>query len=144
MHPNKNIKVFLVDDDAFNLTLTQQQLLNLGYANVAAFENGTDCLNNLAEKPEVVFLDHTMEGVTGFDVLKKIRRVNPDIFVVMLSAQENMNTAIDSLKYGAFDYIIKGPQQGNKIENALERITEIMVVLKKTKLPAWRRLLSFI
>lgn len=142
MQNTQTMKLFLVDDDTFSLHLYQQNIRNLGYNDVMAFENGMECLNNLNRKPEVVFLDHNMDNLSGFEVLKKIKRVDPNIFVVMVSAQENMKTAVDALKYGAFDYIIKGDNELLKIENVLSRIELIKEEMKKGNPGLLQRLLS--
>lgn len=144
MEPTQRFRIFLVDDDVFSLNLTEQHIRNLGYNDVNTFESGTACLNSLDQKPDIIFLDHNMDTLTGFEVLKKIKRSNPNIYVVMLSAQENMKTAIDSLKFGAFDYIIKGDKQEEKIADVLKRICEIQTLLKKNKPSFLRLLFSFI
>jgi DNA-binding NtrC family response regulator len=140
MEPSKNFKIFLVDDDAFNLQLTRNHIECLGYTDVKIFKNGTECLNNLNFKPEVIFLDHNMDDITGFEVLKKIKRFDPNIYVVMLSGQESMKTAVDSLKYGAFDYIIKGDESSNRITDVMNRITEIQEHLERSKPSIWKKI----
>ena len=97
-----------MDDDLFCLNYTENHLKTTGYNDIHLFNNGSDCVNNLTLDPDIIFLDHMMDIMNGFEVLKKIKRFNPNIHVVMLSGQDNIETAINSLKYGAFDYIIKG------------------------------------
>lgn len=143
MEINNNPKIFLVDDNLFSLNLYQKSLEIEGYTNVSLFTNGSLCLNNLHHQPDIIFLDHNMdEDMNGFEVLKKIKRVNPDICVIMVSAQENMNTAIDALKYGAFDYIIKDEQEIKKMKFVLERIAAINEAIKKQKPTFIQRVLS--
>lgn len=120
-----NTKIFLVDDDLFSLNTYRQHLENLGYNDVSLFLNGTICLNNLYKKPGVIFLDHNMDNLTGFDVLKKIKRYDSTIYVVIISAQENMKGAVNALKYGAFDYIIKGHNESENMRQVLLRIDSI-------------------
>ncbi len=126
-------KIFVVDDDHFCLNIYQQYLESLGYKNVICFSNGTDCLNHLTEKPEVIFLDHGMDILNGVEVLKKIKRFDPDIYVVFISAQENIETAVNSLKYGAFDYIVKGESDFEKIKLVLDKIRSVKELLKRNK-----------
>jgi DNA-binding NtrC family response regulator len=83
-----------------------------------------------------------MEDLTGFEVLKKIKRFNPNIYVVMVSGQENMKTAIDSLKYGAFDYVIKESTVCEKIALVIEKIIRVKEELKKSNPSIIQRLLS--
>lgn len=131
MEANKNFKIFIVDDDTFSLNLFEQNIRNLGYNDVTTFNNGTDCLNSLSQKPNVIFLDHNMDVLPGFEVLKKIKRYDPNIYVVMVSAQEDLKTAVNSMKYGVFDYIAKGDNEHKKMENVLLRISEIQETLRK-------------
>jgi polysaccharide export outer membrane protein len=140
MEPVKNFKLFLVDDDEFNLQLTSHHLGQLGYTDIHLLKNGTECLNNLTHKPEVIFLDHNMGDISGFEVLKKIKRFDPNIYVVMLSGQDSMKTAVDSLKYGAFDYIIKGDDSLRRITDVVTRITEIQEHLEMAKPTIWKKL----
>jgi DNA-binding NtrC family response regulator len=70
-----------------------------------------------------------MEELTGFEVLKKIKRVNPNIYVVMVSAQDNIKTAVDALKYGAFDYVIKDQQVNDNMLKIVSKITKVKEAL---------------
>lgn len=121
----KNATTFIVDDDHFVGMLYKKHLNNLGFSNLHFFISGVECLDNLHLSPEIVLLDHQMAGVNGFEVLKKIKRSNPDTAVIMVSGQEDMTTAINALKYGAFDYIIKDGKERNRIEDALNRLIKL-------------------
>lgn len=138
----KSINIFLVDDDLFSLNIYRQGLENLGYNKVSLFLNGTICLNNLNKKPDIIFLDHNMDDLTGFEVLKKIKRYDPNVFVVIVSAQENMKIAVDALKYGAFDYIIKGDKEIEKMQNVIERMESIKLEIKKANPSLIQKLLA--
>lgn len=134
--------IFLVDDDLFSLNIYRQGLENLGYNKVSLFLNGTICLSNLNQKPDIIFLDHNMDDLTGFEVLKKIKRFDPNVLVVIVSAQENMKIAVDALKYGAFDYIIKGDNEIEKMKNVIERMESIKQEFKKANPTLIQKLLS--
>jgi DNA-binding NtrC family response regulator len=126
-----SIKIFLVDDDVFSLSLYEQQVRNIGYQNVTTFDNGTACLNSLTQQPDVIFLDHGMDILNGLEVLKKIKRFNPNIFVVFVSGQEDIETAVNSLKYGAFDYIVKGQNEIRRISAVMEKIQAFRELMPK-------------
>jgi DNA-binding NtrC family response regulator len=79
---------------------------------------------NLDEKPDVVTLDYTLPDMTGYDVLKKIQKRMPGTNVIIISAQENINTAIDLMKNGAYDYIMKAPDTREKLSNVIKNILE--------------------
>lgn len=139
----KQFKFFIVDDDIFCANMHDQFLTSMGYNDITYYNNGTDCLSNLDRKPDIIFLDHNMEDLTGFEVLKKIKRYNPNIYVVMVSGQENIITAVNALKYGAFDYIIKDNTVCNKMELIINKIIMVKEELKKSKPTLMKRLLHF-
>ncbi|TXF85974.1 response regulator [Neolewinella aurantiaca] len=124
---------FIVDDDPFVGLLYKKHLSNLGYNNLHHFFSGVECLDNLHLNPDIVLLDHQMSEVNGFEVLKKIKRSNPNATVIMVSGQEDMATALNALKYGAFDYIIKDGTETEKIEEALKRLAMLKSQRPATK-----------
>ncbi len=114
--------IFLVDDDMFSINFYRQVIENLGYSNVSTFQNASIALYNLDKKPSVIFLDQHMNDISGVEVLKKIKRFEPNTYVIMISGQEKIQIAFDAIKYGAFDYIVKGDTAEEKIKEVLERI----------------------
>lgn len=120
-----NATTFIVDDDPFVGALYKKSLQNLGFQHIHYFPNGEDCYNSLHLNPAIVLLDHQMPGITGFEVLRKIKRYNPDTAVIMVSGQKDMTTALDALKYGAFDYIIKDNTETVRIEQAINRLAAL-------------------
>ncbi|OYU85548.1 MAG: response regulator [Flavobacterium sp. BFFFF2] len=132
MENQTQFKFFTVDDDAFFANMYEQFLKNMNYTDITYFSNGNDCLANLNQNPDIIFLDHNMEDLTGFEVLKKIKRYNPNIYVVMVSGQENIKTAVDALKYGAFDYVIKDADVCEKMLQVINKISKVKEELKKS------------
>lgn len=132
MQNRTQLKFFVVDDDVFWSTMYEQFLTSMGYLNITYYLNGTDCLNNLDKKPDIIFLDHNMEDITGFEVLKKIKKYNPNIYVIMISGQESIKTAVDALQYGAFDYIIKDNAVCDKMGMIINKIIIAKGELKKS------------
>jgi polysaccharide biosynthesis/export protein len=130
-------KIFLVDDDLFSMELNKQHLKTLGYDDVSAFTDGQSCINHLVEEPRVVFVDHRMEPMDGLTLLKKIKRFDPEILTVFISGQEELEVAIDALKYGAFDYIIKGEDLSNKIASVMHKVATLQAELELRKKRKW-------
>jgi DNA-binding NtrC family response regulator len=143
MKTEPQFKFFIVDDDVFCANVYEQFLKNIGYYDITYYSNGNDCITNLDKKPDIIFLDHNMEGMKGFEVLKKIKRYNPNIYVVMISGQENIETAVDALKYGVFDYLIKDNNVSDKITNIIEKIITIKAVMRESNPSIVQRILSF-
>jgi DNA-binding NtrC family response regulator len=75
-----------------------------------------------------------MDDLNDFDVLRKIKRYNPNTYVIIMSTSDITNT-VDTLKFGAFDYIVKGDKDTSKLQLNLDRIFKIkekMVALRKS------------
>lgn len=134
------LNIYLVDDDKFCLNLYEQHLLNLGVEEIRKFETGYACLEQLIiEKPDIVFLDHYLPDCNGLEVLDKIKRFNPDIFVVFLTSQENVQVAVNALKYGAFDYIMKGDKDMDSMTAVIKKIIHIINTINEKRPGFWKK-----
>ncbi|NOR76371.1 MAG: response regulator [Draconibacterium sp.] len=118
---NSQYKVFIVEDNILYARILKKQLINDNYQ-VKVFHNGTDFIGCLDEKPDVITLDYTLPDMTGHDVLHKIQQKLPSAHVIVISAQENINTAINLMKNGAYDYIMKAPDTREKLSNIIKNI----------------------
>jgi len=143
MSKNHAFKIFLVDDDPFSLNIFAQHLKNYGYTDVSLFQQGNDCLNSLEQQPDIILLEQGLDKQNGLELLKKIKRYNPGIFVVFIAGQEEMEAAVNSLRYGAFDYIIKGFREPEKMLKVLARIEAVIVQLQANNRNFFRRLFAF-
>mgnify|MGYP003597103507 CR=1 FL=1 len=126
-------KIFIVDDDPYWVAILAQILKINGYEEVQTFSSGKDCLDNLHQHPELILLDHSMDLLNGVDVLRKIKRFDPDINVVFISSQADIEVAVTSLKYGAFDYIVKGSEEAVKLPKVLNRIAAAQSLIQKKR-----------
>ena len=130
---NPQYKIFVVEDNILYAQILKKHLTDEGYQ-VKVFHNGRDFMASLDEKPDVVTLDYTLPDMTGHDVLKKIQRRMPGTNVIIISAQENINTAIDLMKNGAYDYIMKAPDTREKLSNIIKNIRETDQLRTENKL----------
>ena len=117
--------VFVVDDDPFCRQLYNYNLKSLGLKNIYLFDNGQDCVNSLVLEPDLILLDYYMSPLNGLEVMAMIKEFNPDIFVVIISAQEEMQLPVLAMEYGAFDYIVKIDITEEKLEKLVEKINAI-------------------
>ncbi|MBT28913.1 MAG: regulator [Thalassobius sp.] len=124
------MKIFIVEDDPFfGEALNYQLGLNPDYE-IIRFTTGKDCLANLYEQPSVVSLDYTLPDMTGADILKRIKDKYPKLPVIILSGQEDMETALELLRSGAEDYIIKNDDSIHRLRHVLKNLSE-KIELKK-------------
>jgi len=124
---DKKIKVLAVDDEETVRVLLQRIFQNAGYDAVTAAD-GTEALSVIAAGDiDVVLLDIKMPGRSGIDVLGKITADWPDICAIMVTAVADVQTAVEAMKLGAYDYITKPFDQGEvllKIREAMRRWQE--------------------
>ena len=128
----KNIKTtFIVDDDPFWTAMLSQLLTDLGYENIVTFSNGKDCLENLHLNPNLIFLDYQMENINGLEVLQKIKEYNKGIGVVFCTALEDLSVAVNAMKQGSFDYMLKSNATKKELTSIIESLNRYQVLFEK-------------
>jgi two-component system response regulator AtoC len=117
---NESLRLLLVeDDDSLRRTLAGH-LSGIGYEVLAA-ETGEVALAHLEEfDPEIVITDVQMPGISGFELLSILTEKCPDVDVIVFTAYANVQGAIDAIKEGAYDYLVK-PVDLDQIEEVLGR-----------------------
>jgi DNA-binding NtrC family response regulator len=119
MYEKEPVRIFVVEDDpAYAKFLKYVLSLNPDYE-VEFFTSGKDCINGLHKKPAIITLDYSLPDMPGEKVLRQIREFDPDISVIIVSAQEKIGTAVELLKGGAFDYITKDEEAKDRILNSI-------------------------
>jgi len=112
MKNENKINLFLVDDDALFLKSLEIEFVHHTDFTVETYATGELCLENLSHNPDVIILDYHLNGIdkdamNGIETLDKIKAINPDIPVVMLSSQDKIDVAISCMHHRAFDYVVK-------------------------------------
>lgn len=130
-------KVLIVDDEQ-SIRRILRDILEFEKYEVEEAVNGMDCLVKLKQKKyDVLLLDIKMPKLDGMDTLDRIQEIAPEIPVVMISGHANIDTAVEAVKKGAFDFISKPPDLNRlliTIRNALDKsnlITEAKVLKRK-------------
>ena len=119
------VQVLLVDDEvSFVETLTKR--LSKRSLEITAAHGGKEALGALARSKvlEVVILDVKMPGMDGIETLREIKKKHPLVEVIMLTGHATVESAIEGMKLGAFDYLMKPcdiDQLVSKVEGASER-----------------------
>jgi two-component system, OmpR family, response regulator len=131
MKSDKKINLFLVDDDALFLKSLEIEFLQHADFTIDTFASGELCIESLSHNPDVIILDYLLDGIdknamNGIETLDKIKAFNPDIPVVMLSAQDKIDVAIDCMHHKAFDYVVKS-------ETAFVRLQKIISTIFRYK-----------
>lgn len=125
------IKIFLVDDEAVFLKLLEIQFLESGDFDIEKYATGELCLNSLFHKPDVIILDYQLDGVSktamnGLETLDKIHAIDSNIPVIILSAQDKIEVAVECMHHKAYDYVVKS-------ETAFLRLQKIITTIFETR-----------
>lgn len=115
-----NIDILVVDDDISHCTILQALLRGWGY-NVALANSGRQALEQVREQVfDLVLCDVRMAEMDGIATLKEIKALNPAIPVLIMTAYSSVETAVEALKTGALDYLIK-PLDFDNLQATLEK-----------------------
>lgn len=121
---NEAYNIFIVEDDVWYGEILKYHLeLNPDYK-VTKFENAKACIDNLAQKPNLITIDFSLPDMSGDKLFKKIREVLPTVPVIVISGQEEISTAVNLLKLGVNDYIVKDDNTKDFLWNSIIRIRE--------------------
>jgi len=120
----KDYQILIVDDDVNIRKMIEINLKKDKIYDIISAANGESCLKIIQDIiPDLVLLDIQMPGIDGIETLRRIKQENPKIPVVMMSAHGTIETAVKSMKLGAFDFITK-PFSGDRlrltVKNAIE------------------------
>jgi DNA-binding NtrC family response regulator len=134
--------IFLVDDEPIQNEMLKDYLNERFVYDIKTFDNGEEMLKDMHLHPEIVVLDYHLsaqkpDAKNGVEVLRILKDKYPDVQVIMLSGQDKIDVAIDSMKYGAYDYVVKGETAFSRTENVLNNVSELHRVRTINK--AYRR-----
>ncbi|WP_395065659.1 response regulator [Flavobacterium sp.] len=124
MQNTNKIKLFLVDDDALFLKSLEIEFLENANFDIETFSTGELCIANLSNNPDIVILDFHLDGIVkgamnGLETLDKIKEINSNTPVIMLSSQDKIDVAIKCMHHKATDYVVKS-------ETAFFRLKQII------------------
>ena len=120
----KNPNILVVDDDRVLLDLLRKVLEKFGFE-VALAASGKDAIDQVQKfVPDVILLDIKMPGMDGITLLKEIKAHDPDVEVIIITGFASLDSAVEALKYGAFDYIKKPFDNLAQVVDAIRRAWE--------------------
>ena len=132
-------KILVVDDDP-SIRRTLKDILEFENYNVDESTDGLDCLVSVKQNVyDVIILDIKMPKMDGMEAIERIQLINPDTPVIMISGHGNIDTAVEAVKKGAFDFIQKPPDLNRlliTIRNAMDKsnlITEKKTLQKRVR-----------
>ena len=119
-----DFKIFIVEDDPFYGRLLKHHLsLNPEY-HLTLFNDGKSCIKEMHLKPDVVCLDYGLPDIDGSKMFSKLRTIDPTLNIVIISNQEDISIAVNLLKLGARDYIVKDDNTKDLLWRSIINIRE--------------------
>jgi two-component system response regulator AtoC len=115
-------KIFVVEDDDWYREFIGYTLALNPEHEVKTFSKGSDLLHAMNERPDVVTLDFRLPDTDGAALLKKIKEYNPETEVIIISEQDKITTAVDLLRAGAYDYLVKTKEIRDLLINTINHI----------------------
>lgn len=124
--------VLIIDDERVILDLTSIILKNRGYQVLTAIDAQLGLEIIQQHKPELVLLDYMMPGMDGLTALRLIREQHPETYVVMFTGKGSEEIAVELMKAGAYDYILK-PFNNQDLAERIERVLRIRAIELKNR-----------
>jgi DNA-binding NtrC family response regulator len=125
--------IFIVEDDTWYGEILQYHIsLNPDYK-VTRFETAKDCLNKMYLQPDLITIDFSLPDMMGDKLYQKIREINSQVPVIVISSQENITVAVNLLKMGVTDYLVKDEATKDLLWNSIIRIKENQSLKKEVE-----------
>lgn len=117
---SKQASILIIDDDAEIRYSLDRVLSTMGHRIITADSGEQGIKTAQTEKAELIFLDNRMEGISGIETLQHLRSAAPHSMVILMTAYGTTQTAIEAMKHGAFDYVLK-PFDLKKLKELVDR-----------------------
>jgi two-component system chemotaxis response regulator CheY len=115
-------RILIVDDAAFMRMMIKDILTKNGYLVVGEAADGAQAIDKYRETaPDLITMDITMPEMDGITALKEIKKINPNVKVIMCSAMGQQAMVIDAIQAGAKDFIVK-PFQADRVLEAISKL----------------------
>ncbi|MDR2126344.1 MAG: sigma-54 dependent transcriptional regulator [Prevotellaceae bacterium] len=127
------MKILVIDDEK-NICRALMEILEYEGHDVLSVENGKQALSIIKENTnlDLIFCDIKMAGMDGIEVLEKSQEINSDLPFIMISGHADIETAVECIKKGAYDFLEK-PLDLNRVLIAVRNATDKTALLKETK-----------
>lgn len=120
---SKNVPILIVDDDVSQRRLIEFWLQEDGHSTISAGDGLNGLRSFEQHAPSLVITDIRMPGMTGLDLLSRVKAINPDTPVILVTAFGTVNDAVEAMKLGAADYVLK-PLNADELKVNVRRALE--------------------
>jgi DNA-binding NtrC family response regulator len=125
--------IFIVEDDPWYGQLLHYHLSLNPEDTVQLWTSGQECLDNMHLRPDVVTIDFSLPDISGDKLLARLRQRWPEVPVIVISAQNKIATAVQLLKAGAAEYLVKDDNTKDLLWNAIQKLRETSALREQVK-----------
>ncbi len=130
----KNTKILIADDEEIIRNLLKEHLTDEGY-NVLAVSSGEDALENFSRDPDcLVITDIRMGGMSGVQLLEEIKKLDFDAQVIIITSHASLDSAVATLRAGAYDYIFKPFEDLDQVTEVVRRAMDKIDLIRQNRL----------
>jgi two-component system, NtrC family, response regulator AtoC len=122
MRNQQKLSIFIVEDNQLYSFYIDSLLSEKFNYRISTYASGEACLKDFNLMPDIIVLDYMLGGMDGLEMLTRIKKQLPETQVILLTAQKNMDTAVQLMKAGAYEYIIKDKDAPEKLVNTIMRL----------------------
>lgn len=120
MQQTKNPLIFIIEDSVVYRDLIVGFLNSNKLSNLKTYKSGAECQKDLHLKPDLIVLDYVSAGINGLEFMAKVGLDHPEIEFIFLSGQNDVEIAVQIMKLGAADYIVKNDQAPYKLLKSIQ------------------------
>ncbi len=129
----KKLNILVVEDGQSQREMLRDFLVTEGHT-VAEAENGDTAIQSVLKGHfDMILLDYKMPGMDGMQVLKEVKKINPEIDVIIITAYGTIETAVEAMKAGAIDYITK-PVEFDELLIHVDRVSERRTLIRENEI----------
>ena len=122
MQKTKNPLIFIVEESTIYKDLIIGYLRSKKYENIKVFKTGEESISQLHLNPDIIILDYSSEGMSGLEIMRKVKLSHPNVDFIFLSGQNDVEVAISIMKLGASDYVVKNDKAPSRLVKAIEQV----------------------
>ncbi|MFW5793386.1 MAG: response regulator [Bacteroidota bacterium] len=104
---NNKRNIFVIEDNKTEGMLLKLCLSSISNISITNFSTGTDLLNNIDQNPDIVIADLMLPDISGIKLIKNIKEFNPNINIIVVSAQRDIDVVAKTQELGVYNYLVK-------------------------------------
>jgi len=126
MIETKNRKIFLIEDNRTEGMLLKLSLGSIDNLTITTFSKGKDLIDNLSQDPDIVIVDLMLPDISGYDLIKIIADYDPEIKIVVVSAQRDIELIAKIQEMGVYNYLVKSEGCIQYLHQVIEDLIIVM------------------